>query len=106
MKIKGRINLLCATESGVSKATGNKWSCKDVVIEMTDDVPTSTLALRTFNDEAIATLEKCVEGDVVVMDVNFRSNYREFHRADGSIAGVRSTECTFRNVEVVDVTPL
>lgn len=102
MKIKGKINLICATESGVSKATGNPWKSKEIVIEIEEDgYASSTMALRTMNEEVIKTLEKCLEGDEVEVDVFFRSDYREFHRQDGSIGCVRNTNCSIRGLEVI-----
>lgn len=100
MKIEAKINLLCATESGVSKSTGNPWQSKEVVLEVADGENPSTMAVRTMNSECINKLEKCKEGDVVVADVYAHANYREFTRKDGSIGGIRSTECVLRGIEV------
>lgn len=101
MKIKGKINLICAVESGVSKATGNPWKSREIVIEFEDGgFGPSTMALRTMNEEVIKTLETCLEGDEVEVDVFFRSDYREFHRQDGSIGCVRNTNCGIRSLEV------
>lgn len=103
MKIKGTITLLCATEKGVSKATGNPWTSKEVVIEITEDVPSSTMALKTFSDEVVKKLEGCKEGDEIVADVYARADYREFTRKDGSVGGIRSTDLVLRGVEVSNI---
>lgn len=104
MKIKSVINLLGATESGVSKATGNPWKSKEVVIEFKNDgdAVASTMALKTFNTNCIETLEQCVEGDSIIANVTTRANYREFTRADGTSGGIRSTDCFLDGVEVTE----
>ena len=99
MKVKGIITLLCATESGVSKATGNPWTCKEVVIEIADDRQ-STMALKTFNDDAVKVLERCKEGDEIEADVYAHADYREFPRKNGTIGSVRSTDLALRSVEL------
>lgn len=106
MKVTGKINLLCATESGVSKSTGNPWQSKDVVLELADGDHPSTMALRTMNTEVIATLEKAMEGDEVEADVYLYAQYREFTRRDGSKGGIRSTECALRSIKITSQAPL
>ena len=103
MKINGKINLLCATESGVSKSTGNTWVSKEVVLEIADGEHTSTMALRTMNTEVIKTLDTATEGDEVEADVTFYAQYREFTRRDGSKGGIRSTECVLRNIKITNL---
>lgn len=106
MKFNGKINLICATESGVSKSTGNPWTSKEVVLELADGEHPSTVALRTMNTEVIKTLEAATEGDEVEADVYLYAQYREFTRKDGSKGGIRSTECALRGIKITNQAPL
>ena len=102
MKVKAKINLLGATESGVSKATGNPWMTKEVVLEVAEEgYAPSTIAVKTFNTDVVKALEGCMEGDEIVADIYCRADYREFTRKDGTLGGIRSTDITLRGVDVV-----
>lgn len=102
MKIKAIISLLDSTQSGVSKATGNPWTSKELVVEFEDaDGVRSTMAIHTMNKEIVDRLETCYKGDEVVLDVAFLSKARVFTRKDGTEGVIRSTECYIKSMEVV-----
>lgn len=97
MVIEGIITLLTPVEQGISKATGNPWKAKDVVIETTEpDGWRNTIALHTMNNECIDILEKCMEGDTIKVDVLFTAKAREYN---GRI--FRSTDVGMRKVVIV-----
>lgn len=101
MKVNGTICLLDATQKGVSKSTGNPWTSKEFVVEVTDDGGhRDTLAVKTMNAEAVRVLEGCMKGDRVCMDLGFCSRAKVFTRKDGTEAVIRSTEVYARSVEV------
>lgn len=99
MKIRGRINLLCATESGVSKKTGRAWKSKDIVIEEVGEQYPSTFHLHTMNDDVIAKLETCKEGDEATFDIYASSECDEIRRTDGTTWYKRYTTIALRGVE-------
>ena len=99
MKIKATSSLLDATQSGVSKATGNPWTSKELVVEFEDaDGIRSTIAMRTMNKEIVDRLETCHKGDEVELDVAFQSKARVFTRKDGTEGVIRSTECFIKSL--------
>lgn len=101
MKIKAIINLMCATESGVSKATGNPWKSKECVLEINDgNEYKSTIAARTMNTDVIAKMEKAQEGDEVTCEVRFFARAREFARKDGTSGIIRNVECNLMAFEI------
>ena len=100
MKIKATISLLDATQSGVSKATGNPWTAKEFVVEFEDaDGIKSTMAIRTMNKDVVDKLETCHKGNVINLDVAFQSKARVFTRKDGTEGVARSTECYVKSIE-------
>lgn len=99
MKINAIISLLDPTQSGVSKATGNPWTSKELVVEFEDaDGIRSTMAMRTMNKEFVDKLETCHKGDEVELDVAFQSKARVFTRKDGSEGVARNTECYIKSL--------
>lgn len=102
MKTKAVISLLDATQSGISKSTGNPWVKKECVIELCDETGhRDTLAVQTMSEQVVKVLEGCVKGDEVVMDLGFNSRARVFLRKDGSEGVIRQTEVYVKSVEVV-----
>ena len=102
MKVKAKITLLCDTETGVSKATGNPWSCRELVVEIAeDDGKSSSMALKAFKEEVITTLDNCTKGDVIEAEVRINSQYREYKRVDGTTFVTRYNEAYLHDVKVI-----
>lgn len=101
MKIKATITLLDATQSGISKSTGNPWTSKEFVIETKDENGhIDTLAVKTLNEQIIKTLDSCMKNDQIIIDLGFASKARTFTRKDGTEGVIRATEVYAKSVEV------
>lgn len=102
MEATGRINLLCEKQTGVSKATGKAWSKREFVVETEKDEGgfVSTLALSTLNDEVIAKLDKCMEGDKVKVAYTIHATARTYVK-DGVENVFRGNELRLLDVEVI-----
>ncbi len=74
LKIKGRIQQILKTESGVSRA-GNEWKKQEFVIETSEQFP-KNVCFTLFNDK-FSLLEKISEGDEV--EVSFNLESREYN---------------------------
>ena len=98
MKINGRIQMLCPVETGISRATGNKWQHQYVVLVFGEE-HADTLACHTFNDELIAKLATMKQDDKAVFTIGTRSEARTFTRKDGSEGVQRSTDCLLLRIE-------
>lgn len=102
MKIKGKICLLDAIQTGVSKSTGNPWTSKEFVVEVTDESGhRDTFAVKTMNAEVVKVLEGCMKGDTVCIDLGFSSRAKVFIRKDGTEGVIRQTEIYAKSVEVM-----
>ena len=100
MKFEARINILCKTESGTSKATGNAWTSKEAVFEYRNaNGCNCSIAAKTKNPDIIARLERMEEGDGVVVDIDFCATARTWKRNDGSETVFRGNEAYILSVE-------
>lgn len=114
MKTKARIQMLLPTQEGISKATGNKWMQKEVVMELpddngtlqnTDDRKQDMIVASTFNTDIIKKFGALSEGDVVEVTLSFRTRARSFRRQDGTEGIIRNTDITIIELNT-DNTPL
>lgn len=75
IKEKGTIKILMDEQKGVSK-TGNEWTAREFVIEVTDDGYTNAVHFKAFNREADA-MRGAKVGDTI--EVTYKPASREYN---------------------------
>lgn len=98
--MKVRINILGKTEEGRSRATGNPWKAKEVVVEFKGaDGYVNTIFAKAFNNDVISRMEMMKEGDVVNAEFVFVATSRRFSRKDGSDGIIRGNDIVVKSIE-------